>query len=81
MARKRTRIPPQVFLNGLLVGHLRRETSGAIDFQYHPTWLEWEHTFAVSLSLPLREDRYLGLLRFADEFQDHWQDSSGKDLR
>ena len=60
MARKRTRIPLQVLLNGRLVGHLRRETSGAIDFQYHPTWLEWEHTFGVSLSLPLREDRYLG---------------------
>ncbi len=60
MARKRTRIPLNVFLNGRLVGHLTRETSGAIDFQYDPTWLQWEHTFAVSLSLPLREDRYVG---------------------
>jgi serine/threonine-protein kinase HipA len=43
-----------------LVGKLRRETSGAIDFQYDPTWLEWEHSFPVSLSLALREDRYIG---------------------
>lgn len=60
MARKRTRIPLYVYLNGRLVGRLRRETSGAIDFQYDENWLSWEHTFAVSLSLPLREDRYVG---------------------
>jgi serine/threonine-protein kinase HipA len=60
MARKRTRIPLNVYLNARLVGRLRRETSGSIDFQYDPTWLEWEHSFPVSLSLPLREDRYIG---------------------
>ena len=60
MARKRTRTHLNVYLNARLVGKLRRETSGAIEFQYDPTWLEWEHSFAVSLSLPLREDRYIG---------------------
>lgn len=60
MAKKRTRTPLNVYLNGRLVGRLRRETSGAIDFQYDESWLIWEHTFAVSLSLPLREDRYIG---------------------
>ena len=60
MARKRTRIPLNVYLNGRLVGRLQRETSGAIDFRYDESWLNWEHTFAVSLSLPLREDRYVG---------------------
>lgn len=60
MARKRTRIPLNVYLNGRLVGRLQRETSGAIDFQYDERWLSWEHTFPVSLSLPLREDRYVG---------------------
>jgi serine/threonine-protein kinase HipA len=60
MARKRNRVPLNVYLNGRLTGQLRRETSGAIDFQYDPTWLEWEHTFPISLSLPLREDRYVG---------------------
>jgi serine/threonine-protein kinase HipA len=43
-----------------MVGVLRRATSGAIDFQYDQQWLDWENTFAISLSLPLREDRYIG---------------------
>ncbi|HSH43464.1 MAG TPA: type II toxin-antitoxin system HipA family toxin [Arenicellales bacterium] len=60
MARRRTRIPLNVWLNGRLVGTLRRAASGAIDFQYDPSWLEWEHSFPISLSLPLREDRYIG---------------------
>lgn len=60
MARSKSRIPLNVLLNGRLVGHLRRHTSGAIDFQYDETWLAWEHTFPISLSLPLREDRYSG---------------------
>lgn len=60
MARKRTHIPLNVYINGRLVGRLQRETSGAIDFQYHESWLGWEHTFPVSSSLPLREDRYIG---------------------
>ena len=60
MARKRTRIPLNVYLNARLVGRLRREASGAINFQYDESWLNWDSTFAVSLSLPLREDRYVG---------------------
>jgi serine/threonine-protein kinase HipA len=60
MARKRTHVPLNVFLNGRFVGRLRKEPSGAIDFHYDPSWLAWEHTFPVSLSLPLREDRYAG---------------------
>ncbi len=60
MARSRTRIPLNAYLNGRLVGRLRRESSGAIDFQYDKTWLDWENAIPVSLSLPLREDRYLG---------------------
>jgi len=60
VGRPRKRLPLTVFLNGRLVGHLKKETSGAIDFQYDPAWLHWEHTFPISLSLPLREDRYIG---------------------
>ena len=60
MARKRTRIPLNVYLNSRLVGRLRREVSGAIDFQYDATWLEWQHSVPVSQSLPLRENRYIG---------------------
>lgn len=60
MARPRTRIPLMVYLNSRLVGRLNRQASGAIDFQYDDTWLSWEHALPVSLSLPLREDRYIG---------------------
>ena len=60
MARSRTHVPLGVFVNGRRVGRLRKKTSGAIDFQYDGSWLEWEHTFPISLSLPLREDRYVG---------------------
>ena len=60
MARPRTRIPLNVYLNARLVGRLRRQASGAIDFQYHPDWLSWEHALPISLSLPMREDRYIG---------------------
>ena len=60
MPRPRRYRPLGVFLNGRLVGHLGREASGAIDFRYDPDWLNWDSAFPVSLSLPLREDRYLG---------------------
>lgn len=61
MARKRAHVPLNVFLNGRHVGVLRREATGAIDFQYGSDWLDWDGTFPVSLSLPLREDRYIGI--------------------
>ena len=58
--RPRTRIPLDLFVNARRAGQLRREASGAIDFRYAAEWLAWEHTFPISLSLPLREDRYVG---------------------
>jgi serine/threonine-protein kinase HipA len=60
MTRRRTYIPLNVLLNGRLVGALQRESSGAIDFTYDADWLAWDQAFAVSLSLPLRESRYIG---------------------
>ncbi len=60
MARAPARAPLKAYLNGRLVGRLRRERSGAIDFQYDQSWLGWEHAIPVSLSLPLREERYIG---------------------
>jgi serine/threonine-protein kinase HipA len=60
MARRPAHIPLNVFLNGRLVGVLRRESNGAIDFRYDRHWLAWESALTVSLSLPLREDRYVG---------------------
>ena len=49
-----------VYLNGKLVGRFRRERTGAVDFQYNPDWLAWDNAIPVSISLPLREDRYIG---------------------
>ena len=60
MARRRVRLPLNVYLNARLVGRLRRLASGAIDFQYDQSWLDWEHALPISTSLPLREDRYGG---------------------
>lgn len=60
MARRRAHEPLNVFLNSRFVGVLRRESTGAVDFQYAEDWLSWKSTFPVSLSLPLREDRYIG---------------------
>ena len=60
MARRPVHPPLNVFLNGRLVGVLHRESTGAIDFRYAGEWLQWRGTFPVSLSLPLREDRYIG---------------------
>ncbi|MBT5218712.1 MAG: type II toxin-antitoxin system HipA family toxin [Woeseia sp.] len=60
MARRRTHVPLNVFLNSRFVGQLTRAASGAVAFQYDTDWLAWEHTFPVSLSLPLREDAYTG---------------------
>ncbi len=60
MARTRTHKPLNVYLNGRLTGMLRCEKSGAIDFQYDEGWLNWQSTFPISISLPLRDDRYIG---------------------
>lgn len=60
MARRRTHPPLRVLLNNRSVGALSKAAGGAIDFQYDPNWLEWEHALPVSLSLPLREDPYRG---------------------
>jgi serine/threonine-protein kinase HipA len=60
MARKRHALT--VWMNNRKVGRLSRETNGAIDFQYDAAWLEWQNTMPVSLSMPLREERYTGEL-------------------
>ncbi len=60
MARRGKYAPLQVFLNGRLTGRLHKKSSGAIDFRYDPSWLAWENSMPVSLSLPLREDAHIG---------------------
>ncbi|MDE0153144.1 MAG: type II toxin-antitoxin system HipA family toxin [Gammaproteobacteria bacterium] len=60
MARRRTHIPLDVYLNARLVGRLHRSAGGAIELRYDESWLDWEGALPVSLSLPLREERYSG---------------------
>jgi hypothetical protein len=60
MARKGARTPLAVYLNGRRVGRFRRERTGAVDFRYAQEWLDWDNASPVSLSMPLREDRYIG---------------------
>jgi len=60
MARRARHAPLNVFLNNRHVGCLIRQPNGAIEFAYDRTWLEWEHAIQISLSLPLRETRFVG---------------------
>ncbi|WP_417491015.1 type II toxin-antitoxin system HipA family toxin [Maricaulis sp.] len=61
MARKKKSAHLSVGLNGRLVGSLDRAANGAITFQYAPAWLaDEDRAIPVSLSLPLREERYTG---------------------
>ena len=60
MGRKRSYVPLNIFLNARHVGQLLRENSGAVSFSYDPAWLAWEHRMPISLSLPLRQDRFVG---------------------
>ncbi|MCY3852824.1 MAG: type II toxin-antitoxin system HipA family toxin [Gammaproteobacteria bacterium] len=60
MARQQTHIPLDVYLNVRLVGRLHRSAGGVIEFRYDESWLDWEGALPVSLSLPLREERYSG---------------------
>ncbi|MBT3330834.1 MAG: type II toxin-antitoxin system HipA family toxin, partial [Rhodospirillaceae bacterium] len=76
MSRRRQHAPLQVFLNNRKVGQLLKKPSGAIEFLYDSSWLEWENSFPVSLSLPLREDTYRGA-PVAAVFENLLPDSDG----
>ena len=62
MARAKVHAPRAVYSNSRLAGQLRKAAGGAVDFQYDGSWLAWENALPISLSLslPLREDRYTG---------------------
>jgi serine/threonine-protein kinase HipA len=59
MARPRS-TTLKVCLNGRHVGALRRAGNGAVTFAYEASWLSWEHSFPISISMPLREENYSG---------------------
>lgn len=60
MGRRRSHPPLEVWMNGRHVGQLSRDPDGSHAFRYSQDWLGWDSTMPVSLSLPLREDRYIG---------------------
>lgn len=60
MGRRRAHAPLAVRINDRLVGQLSKDAGGATAFRYDSSWLAWEHAFAVSLSLPMRETAYAG---------------------
>ena len=60
MGRRKTHAPLNVLINNRLVGRLEKEASGAIQFQYDQSWLDWEHHFPISLSLPPRAEAFRG---------------------
>lgn len=60
MARRNAHIPLNVFINGRHVGQLIKASNGATSFQYDDSWLDWDNSFAISLSLPMRKTAYNG---------------------
>lgn len=60
MGRKRAHKPLRVYLNRSRVGLLEKQAGGAISFAYDETWLANADAIPVSLSMPLREERYAG---------------------
>lgn len=49
-----------IAMNGILVGYLKRQSNGAMSFQYDTNWLNRPSSRPVSLSLRLREQPYTG---------------------
>jgi serine/threonine-protein kinase HipA len=49
-----------VLINNRQGGRLEKAPNGAVAFQYDSSWLDWEHGFAASLSLPLQKVAYRG---------------------
>jgi serine/threonine-protein kinase HipA len=60
MARHKTHTPLLVYQNNRLVGRLLKESSGAISFTYHESWLAWPTAWPISLSMPMRPTPYKG---------------------
>ncbi len=49
-----------VYLNDRSVGTLEKQPNGAVSFVYASSWLDLDGAMPVSLSLPLREQKYTG---------------------
>lgn len=62
MARKKHYQDLYIYMNGLFVGTLIRESTGRLVFTYSYDWLSWENSRPISLSMPLTEIPYKGQL-------------------
>jgi serine/threonine-protein kinase HipA len=60
MARRVSTRHLEVYLNARSVGRLERASTGAINFKYNKSWLDWPDAMPVSISLPLRGETYRG---------------------
>lgn len=49
-----------VYMNGIAVGTLARESTGRLTFKYDQDWLHWKNGRPISLSMPLTETPYKG---------------------
>lgn len=60
MAKLYTSLNLNVFLNNVHVGNILRQNNGAIEFYYAESWLKFDKALPISLSMPLRSEKYTG---------------------
>lgn len=60
MARLLIHAALNVFSNSQLVGQLKKQPGGAVEFRYASSWLTWEGAMPLSLSLPLWGSKFEG---------------------
>ena len=61
MPRQRQFQELYVYMNGIRVGILLRESSGTLVFSYDNDWLNSENRRPISLSMPLTQISYKGI--------------------
>lgn len=62
MARKKQYQDLYIYMNGVSVGTLLRESTGLLTFTYNDEWLNWKNSRPISLSMPLTEVPYKGYI-------------------
>jgi serine/threonine-protein kinase HipA len=60
MSKSQLALKLNVFLNTRQVGYIQRQNNGAIEFNYDDSWLNFDKALPISLSLPLRAEKYIG---------------------
>ena len=60
MAKKRRSLTLRIYMNNILVGLLKKQASGALQFTYEDSWIECVSSIPLSLSLPLARKTHSG---------------------